>query len=124
VKRATLALVLLVSTACATGAVSDRLFCGLSIPAGGTVTEAQLAAFIAEVVEPRFGNGFTVWRARGHWQGGYEDAVVFEFVRPALAQHEQAVAEIAQEYRRRFGQSAVLRVRTRARMDFVTSPSR
>ena len=114
-----LALVLLLSTAC-THAVSDRLFCGRAIPnGGGTVSDEQLTAFIAEVVEPRFPEGFSVWRARGHWRGGYEDAVVFEFVRRADPRLEQAVAEIANAYRTRFHQEAVLRVRTRAKMDFV-----
>ncbi|HYH08884.1 MAG TPA: DUF3574 domain-containing protein [Thermoanaerobaculia bacterium] len=113
-----LALVLLLSTAC-THAVSDRLFCGRSIPDGGTVSDEQLAAFITEVVEPRFPEGFSVWRARGHWRGGYEDTVVFEFVRPADPRLERAVAEIADAYRTRFRQEAVLRVRTRAKLDFA-----
>lgn len=118
--RATLAFVLLLSTACA-HSVSDRLFCGLAIPDGAAVSDEQLAAFITEVVEPRFPEGFSVMRARGHWRGGYEDTVVFEFVRPADARLEQAVAEIAEAYRTRFRQEAVLRVRTRARMDFTTA---
>lgn len=115
-----LVLVLLLSTACA-HSVSDRLFCGRSIPDGGTVSDEQLAAFIVEVVEPRFPQGFSVWRARGHWKGGYEDVVVFEFVRPRDGNAERAVAEIADAYRTRFRQEAVLRVRTPAKMDLVTS---
>ena len=113
-------------TACASVApriepavLSDRLFCGLSIPGGGTVTQSDLDAFIKEVVEPRFPQGFTVWRARGHWRGGNEDVMVVEIIHPISARDDDAVAEIADEYRRRFQQEAVLRVMMPARMEFV-----
>jgi len=97
--------------------LSDRLFCGLSIPGGGTVAQAEVDAFIAEVVEPRFPEGFTVWRARGEWRGGSEETVIIEVVHPARVEHDRAVREIAQEYRRRFRQEAVLRVTMPARME-------
>jgi hypothetical protein len=116
--RAAFVFVLLLSTACA-HTVSDRLFCGRSIPGGGVVSDEELTAFIAEVVEPRFPEGFSVMRGRGHWRGGDEDAVIFEFVRPVDARQERAVAEIAEAYRTRFRQEAVLRVRTRVRMGLV-----
>lgn len=116
--RAAVALVVVLSTACA-HTVSDRLFCGRSIPDGGAVTDADLDAFIAEVVEPRFPQGFSVLRARGHWKGGYEDVVVLEFVRPVDPRLEQAVAEIAGAYRARFRQEAVLRVTKKVRMELV-----
>lgn len=113
-------------TACASVApriepavLSDRLFCGLSIPGGGTVTQSDLDAFIHEVVEPRFPQGFTVWRARGHWRGGNEEVMVVEIIRPMTVRDEEAVAEIADEYRRRFKQEAVLRVMMPARMELV-----
>ena len=113
-------------TACASVApriepavLSDRLFCGLSIPGGGTVTQSDLDAFIKEVVEPRFPQGFTVWRARGHWRGGNEETMIVEIIHPISARDDDAVAEIADEYRRRFRQEAVLRVMMPARMEFV-----
>lgn len=97
--------------------VSDRLFCGLSIPDGGNVSEAQLAAFIDEVVEPRFPDGFTIWRAHGQWKGGDEEVMVLEIIHPLDAKLEDAVSAIADEYRRRFGQESVLRVTMPARME-------
>ncbi len=101
----------------ATGVVSDRLFCGLSIPAGGTVAQAELDAFIEEVVTPRFPQGFTVWRAKGQWKGGSEDVMILEFLRPNDPKLEAAVEQIAAEYRQRFRQEAVLRVTVPARME-------
>lgn len=113
-------------TACASVAprvepavLSDRLFCGLSIPGGGTVTQTDLDTFLDEVVEPRFPNGFTVWRARGQWRGGSEEVMVLEIVHPISARDDDAVAEIADEYRRRFRQEAVLRVMMPARMELI-----
>jgi hypothetical protein len=98
--------------------VSDRLFCGLSIPGGGTVTQTDVDTFIAEVVTPRFPQGFTVWRARGQWNGGNEDVLVIEFLHPRDETLSKAVAEIAVEYRRRFRQEAVMRVTVPASMEF------
>lgn len=100
--------------------LSDRLFCGLSIPGGGTVSQQELDAFILEVVEPRFPQGFTMWRAQGRWRGGSEEVMVLEIIHPFEARLDEAVAEIAEEYRRRFRQEAVLRVMMPARMNLVT----
>lgn len=112
------ALVLLLA-GCAHGFVADRLYCGLSIPDGGSVSQAELDAFVREVVEPRFPRGFTVWRARGHWEGGGEEVFVLEVFRPRDEQSARAVAAIAEEYRRRFRQQAVLRVTAPVRMELA-----
>jgi hypothetical protein len=97
--------------------LSDRLFCGLSIPGGGAVSQADVDAFIKEVVEPRFPEGFTMWRARGMWRGGSEEVMVLEIIHPVRESDGTAVAEIAAEYRRRFNQEAVMRVMMPARME-------
>ena len=124
--RVAVAVLSLWLSACATvpprvepGVLSDRVFCGLSIPGGGTVSQQELDAFILEVVEPRFPQGFTMWRAQGRWRGGAEEVMVIEILHSYEARHEEAVAEIADEYRRRFRQEAVLRVMMPARMEFV-----
>ena len=100
--------------------VAERIFCGLSIPGGGTVSQQELDAFVAEVVEPRFPQGFTIWRAKGHWRGGNEEVMVIEIVHPYDARLDDAAREIAEEYRERFRQEAVLRVMMPARMELVT----
>ena len=122
--RAAALLVIFLSACAHVGApgavVSDRLFCGLSIPGGGSVSEAEVERFIDEVVEPRFPDGFTVWRARGGWRGGREEVLVLEIIRSVDAVRERRVAEIAEAWRIRFRQEAVLRVITPVRMDLVT----
>ena len=99
--------------------LSDRLFCGLSIPGGGAVSQADIDAFIKEVVEPRFPEGFTMWRAQGMWRGGSEEVMVLEIIHPVREPDGTAVAAIAAEYRRRFNQEAVMRVMMPARMEMV-----
>lgn len=125
--RAAVAVFAIYLSACASVAprvepavLSDRLFCGLSIPGGGTVSAEELETFVNEVVEPRFPEGFTMWRARGRWRGGSEEVMVFEILHPLDERLGRAVAEIADEYRRRFKQEAVLRVMMPARMEFTT----
>jgi hypothetical protein len=100
--------------------LSERLFCGLSIPGGGKVSQEELDAFINEVVEPRFPQGFTMWRAQGRWRGGSEETMVLEFLHPLNEDLAKAVGEIADEYMRRFKQEAVMRVMMPARMELVT----
>jgi hypothetical protein len=99
--------------------LSERLFCGLSIPGGGKVSQEELDAFIVEVVEPRFQQGFTMWRAQGRWRGGSEETMVLEILHPLDERLARAVGEIADEYKRRFQQEAVMRVMMPARMELV-----
>ncbi|HEU0298964.1 MAG TPA: DUF3574 domain-containing protein [Longimicrobium sp.] len=103
--------------------VSDRLFFGRDIPDGGSVSEEEWAAFLAEVVTPRFPAGLTVLRGEGQWLGANgavvrEPSFVVEVNHPPSAQMDAALDEIAEEYKRRFRQEAVMRVRTRAEVEF------
>src|SRR5688572_17241836 len=123
-RRSAALLVLLAMTACAPAVavapgpeamVIERLFFGRSIPGGGVVAEEDWRTFVREVVTPRFPDGFTVLRGEGQWLGAdgtlaREDVVVVEIVRPAGAAGDAAVVEIAEEYKRRFRQEAVLRI--------------
>lgn len=124
-RRSVIALALLLS-ACASApmrvgvqGVSDRLFCGRSIAGGGEVTDAEIARFLDEVVRPRFPEGFTTWTATGMWEGREEKTLVVEIVHPYGRRFDDAVREIAEEYRRRFRQESVLRVTTPALMEFI-----
>jgi hypothetical protein len=117
--HAFLLMAVLALAGCATPAstVSDRLFFGRSIPGGGEVSDAQWNAFVTEVIMPRFPDGFTVWRGSGHWKGDdgasvSEDASVLEVVHARDAATNAKLAEIAQAYRQRFNQEAVMGVRT------------
>lgn len=90
---------------------------------GGTVSDGQVESFLTEVVEPRFPDGFTVWRARGAWQGGREETLVLEIVHRNDPRLNRLVLEIADEYRTRFRQEAVLRVTSPATMEFIDRPA-
>jgi hypothetical protein len=103
--------------------VVDRLYLGRSIPGGGTVSDADWDAFLREVVTPRFPAGLTAWRAEGQWRDASgsivrEHSFVLELIHAGGPQAEAAVGEIAAEYRRRFRQEAVLRVRDRVEVRY------
>ena len=100
--------------------ISDRLFCGRSIPGGGEVSDVEVEAFVKEVVTPRFPDGFTVWRARGVWEGGAEETLILEIVHPVSEENERRIREIATIYRSRYRQEAVLRVTMPATMEFIS----
>jgi|ERR1051325_1531948 hypothetical protein len=129
--RAAAVVLSLLLTACATvpppvehAVIADRLFCGRSIPGGGSVSDEQWNAFMRDVVTPRFPNGLTVWRAEGQWRDKEgeivrEPVMIIEILHPFAAEFDRSITEIADEYRKRFQQEAVLRVTLPARMDFV-----
>ncbi len=102
---------------------ADRLYFGRAMPDGGTVSDSAWAAFLAEVVTPRFPDGLTVLRGEGQWRdpGGAivrESSFVLEVFHPGGAEADAALEAIAAEYRRRFRQESVMRVRTRAQVEF------
>jgi hypothetical protein len=121
-----LGLILLVATGCTTlrsaepssaagVQVSERLFFGQGIPGGGTVSEQDWAAYLRDVITPRFPQGLTVWRGEGQWLEAAgvlarEPVIVVEIVHAPGADLESSLAAISQEYKRRFRQEAVLRV--------------
>ncbi|MBV8517494.1 MAG: DUF3574 domain-containing protein [Acidobacteria bacterium] len=106
----------------------DRLFCGLSIPDGGTVSERDLAQFLDEVVVTRFPDGFSVFHIDGHYNDTRkgpvaESSIVIEIIHVHDASKDQLVREIATEYRRRFRQQAVLRMHASGAMELIEEKS-
>ena len=98
-------------------AVFDRLYCGRTIPSGGEVSDEAWAQFLGEVVTPKFPDGLTVLRGDGQWRepsGAVtrERSFILELSHADTAAADQAVLAIITEYKRRFGQEAVLRIRT------------
>ena len=109
--------------------VSDRLFFGRNIPSGGTVSDSAWAVFLAEVVTPRFPDGFTVFRSEGQWRGASgvierEAGFVFEVHHPVGTPPDSTFEAIALEYCRRFRQEAVYRAQSPARDWLYRSPVR
>lgn len=96
--------------------VEDKLYLGTQTP-DGAVTPAQWSRFLGEVVTPRFPQGLSVWEASGQWRSAdgsitREDSYVLNLLHDGAAANEAAVREIAADYRQRFRQEAVMRVRT------------
>jgi len=102
--------------------VSELLYFGTARPTG-TVTSEEWAEFLRVTVTPRFPRGLTTWQASGQWTGA-DGAIVREasFVLSLLhaddERAESAVRAIAAEYKSRFNQEAVLRVKSHACTSF------
>jgi len=99
-----------------TAAIMESLYFGTAMP-GGSVTATQWQQFLADVITPRFPDGLTAWAAAGQWRNPSgelqkEDSYVLHVVHPEDPRFETAVREVIDEYKRRFNQESVLRVRT------------
>jgi hypothetical protein len=87
------------------------------------VRDPEWKAFLDGVVTPHFPAGLTVVDAAGQWQGR-SGAVESEQAKVVTVLHAgdevagRAIEEIIAEYKRRFGQEAVLRERTPACVRF------
>ncbi len=100
-----------------------RLFFGRSQGEGGVVSEEAWRAFLAEEVTPRFPDGLTVLDAAGQWREGTgvivrERTKLLLVLAPPGEDAMRRTDEIADAYKRAFGQSSVLRVVTEACVSF------
>jgi hypothetical protein len=100
-------------------AISEMIYFGTGIPGGGTVSSEEWAVFLRTAVTPRFPSGLTVWSASGQWQSAdgsitSESSFVLNLLHPATPDAEADVQAVATEYKTRFKQEAVLRVRAQA----------
>ena len=100
-----------------TSLVRDVLYFGRNRPGGGTVGDTEWREFLDQFVTPRFPAGLTVVEATGQWKGqsGVVERERSEIVTLLHSGDDAArrlVAEVAEEYKRRFRQEAVLRERT------------
>ena len=103
--------------------ISDQLYFGRNIPSGGVVSDDDWQKFLADVVTPRFPQGLTVFRSEGQWRDakGFidrEQGFVLFLLHHGDAQAEKSVREIMTEYKTRFKQDAVLRVRNTVGVQF------
>jgi hypothetical protein len=96
-------------------AVELSLYFGRDKPAGGEVSDAEWASFLADTVTPQFPAGLTVIDARGQHRDPAgviasertKLVIVVVFDVPA---HRARVASIVETYTKRFGQHEVFRV--------------
>lgn len=96
-------------------ALVDTLYFGTAMPQG-RVSAADWADFLRRAVTPRFPQGLSAWSASGQWQGVdgrivREASYVLSLVHPDDPRSDQALRELIEDYKQRFRQEAVLRVR-------------
>jgi hypothetical protein len=105
-------------------AVETTLYFGLDLPDGGMVSEEQWAGFLADVVTPRFPDGFTVLDAYGQWRDPEltdapvirEETRIIIIVHPETSAAESAIGEIKSFYKTSFGQKSVFHTQTQVRV--------
>ncbi|HKC39688.1 MAG TPA: DUF3574 domain-containing protein [Gemmatimonadales bacterium] len=104
--------------------VAERLYFGRNIGDTLGVSDSAWTVFVTDVVSARLPRGFTVWKAEGQWRGAdgrsrREPSFVLEVVHPPRSPDmDAAILAIIAEYKRRFGQEAVLRVVTLGRVTY------
>ena len=96
--------------------VNNVMYFGTAKPTG-VVTPEEWAEFLRASVTPRFPQGLTAWQASGQWKGAdgaivQEASFVLSLVHPDDERSEGAVRTIASEYKSRFNQEAVLRLKS------------
>ena len=96
-----------------------RLFFGRSKGGEEVVTDKAWRAFLAEEITPRFPDGLSVLDVAGQWRDlsgtiVRERSKLLLILAPPGASGMQRTDEIAQAYKRTFGQEFVLRVVTTA----------
>ena len=92
-----------------------QLFFGRSTADGREVNDEEWAAFVAEVVTPRFPAGLTVLDAAGQWRDDSgtiqsERSKVLWILAAPGEETLRLIDEISREYGRRYNQDAVLRI--------------
>ncbi|RQR49126.1 DUF3574 domain-containing protein [Burkholderia sp. Bp9125] len=91
---------------------ADLLF-GRDIAGRGPVTDAERAAFLADVVTPRFPAGFTLWDTHGQWRDrttGHitrEDSFVIRIIAGDTRDTLERLSFIRRAYAERFRQESV-----------------
>jgi hypothetical protein len=95
--------------------VNELLYFGTAKP-NGVVSNEEWSEFLRIKVTPRFPDGLTVWRASGQWQGKdeaitQEDSFVLNLVHHDDEDSDATIRAIANDYKARFKQEAVLRVK-------------
>ncbi len=101
-------LLILLVPGCAPRSVRIEILCGMGRPGGGTVTQAEWQGFLDREVTPRFPQGITVLGAEGRWKGGREDSRVLLLVLEDTPSAQASARDVADAYKRVFGQEAVL----------------
>jgi hypothetical protein len=95
--------------------VNELLYFGTAKP-NGVVTSQEWEEFLRKSITPRFPKGLTFWQASGQWQNSgksiiRETSFVVNLVHSDDEHSAIAVRAIIAEYKLRFDQEAILRVK-------------
>jgi hypothetical protein len=104
-------------------ALVSRIYLGASIPSGGWVGQDSFQEFVDAEVVKRFPNGFTLVGATGFWGDWENGGTIKESSRILEFAHGfkdlVAIREIAEAYKVRFDQQAVMVSTSVATVSFV-----
>lgn len=101
------------------------LYLGRGI-SGASIGDEAFRAFIEEEVTPRFPSGFTLSHGEGAWKNTmlkntiYEKSTMLIVLHPGSKTERQVLREIANAYRTRFHQQAVIEARHNVCVAFIT----
>lgn len=102
-----------------------EVYFGRSRPGGANVSDAEFDRFVETEIATRFPSGFTLLPAQGHWREADGHVVTEPTVLLILFTDTRPDADkieaICHAYRTRFGQEAVLKVTSRAEVEFETA---
>ena len=103
--------------------VRTELYCGLSQPHGGDVSDAEWSRFLDDVVTPRFPDGFSVLDGYGQYREAsgkvdHERSKVIVILHDPDERANRLIEEVRAEYVARFKQESVLRTDDAVRAGF------
>jgi len=103
--------------------VRTELYFGLSRAGGVEITAEEFAAFVGEMVTPRFPDGFTIVDAVGQWRDAngkisHENSKLLIVLHEPTERDARAIEEIRDQYKSKFGQESVMRVTSTAGVSF------
>ena len=93
---------------------------------GASIDDEAFRGFIEEEVTPRFPSGFTMSHGEGAWKNTslgktiYETSTMLIILHPGSKTERQALRQIANAYRTRFHQQAVIEARHSVCVTFIT----
>lgn len=102
------------------------VYFGMDMPAGGTVSEAQFAQFVQDVVTKEFPEGLTAFDAYGQMEHA-DGSIERQPTKALLLVHEkssagsEAVGRIIESYRSSFGAPQVMRTTAPIEVEFFQS---
>ena len=101
-----------------------ELYFGRSIPGGAMVSDAEWERFLADVVTPKFPDGFTIVKATGQYRErngniDKEPSEILLFFYPARTRiaSRRKIEDIRRAYKKQFRQESVLRLEFRSRLN-------